>query len=212
MKTILCIFCFMSLLTYPQSHPSYKIWSIITNPEINLGDTVKFVVGLNGYGFINPKFTKITVYSDETTPMLLTDDSIIKNKTKGFDTYSLLYDGVPYNFFLQRNPKYPIISNSDFTAVNSGKHIRIVPITPGDKTLKFIAAYSADSLNWCTEESYLTFHVNTWYEQNETWVNILGLLIAFFALIKPSFIKAFCKIVFIQPFQKLIDIVTQRET
>lgn len=45
-----------------QVQPSYKIWSVVTSHNINKGDTVIFDIGLSGFGYINPKYLKFTLY------------------------------------------------------------------------------------------------------------------------------------------------------
>ena len=184
MKILLLLISFSITIV---AQPSYKIWSVIASQNINKGDTVVFDLGLSGNGDINPNLLKFNLYSDTTAKIFI----------KGFISPSEILN-LSFNTninFLFKNMN-SVILPTDSTRITIEPHFLTVPISSGDKTIKVIATYSSDSSFWHTEEAYINFHVNTWYEEYETLLVVIGLLLAFMALLDPIsnvFIKVFKK-------------------
>lgn len=204
MKFFILFITLLQLSLSAQIQPSYKIWSVLSNHNINLGDTVIFDIGLSGYGNINPKFLKFTLYSDPTAKMFYTKNTLPLKQTIG--PYEILIvsefsNSLSFLFKTNVSLKSSIVLPTDNIRITINSHIKTVPSEPGDKSIKIIASYSSDGLLWYTEEAFLNFHVNTYYEEHQMLLNSIGLFLAFIALIKPS--------IFIRPFQKLINIIRQ---
>ena len=198
MKTIFVFILLILLCNQVASQPSYKIWSVVTSRNINKGDMVIFDIGLSGFGNINKNYLKLTLYSDTTAKIGL--------QYSGYEPTEILRfegkDNPNINSLFKNNPP-SIIIPADTHRISGEQHFYSIPTTSGDKNIKIIATFSQDSLLWHTEEAYINFHVNTYYEEHQTLFNSVGLFLAFLALIKPSIFTSIFRKIY-QLFQKLM--------
>ncbi len=165
-----------SVSIFAQSQPSYKIWSVVTNPTLDKGDTLTFDIGLSGNGVIDTKYLKFALYGDATSKIF------IKGNKEPLEILVLHFPELISSLFKSDNP---VTLPADTTRITVNQHFSIVPESSGDKTIKVIATYSSDGLVWYTEEAFINFHVNTWYEEYETFLVIIGLLFALVAIFDP---------------------------
>jgi len=176
-RFISAIFIFSFFHVYSQQQSSWQIWIIPDRYTINLGDTLKLVLGISGYGELDPINLKITAYSEHNTAI-----TIMGDPSWQYDTYMITStDKSPKNRFIKKNERYPnsILLHADY---DSGfDKLLLKPVTNGDKKLILIATYSPDGKNWYTTSRELSYHVNSWVEKYQTWLAVLSLVSIFLA-------------------------------
>lgn len=152
---------------YSQDIPSYKISVTPSAYIINKKEKLDFLINISGYGKLEN--TKLLIYSDYNVK--------INDKEN-----NLCYQTLTSEIFEDEKinkPSYGI----------SPTGIEITPLKhslktnkTGEHTVYIILTYTADDKKFYTDRITFDFYVNTWLDNNQTWLIISGTILALLGL------------------------------
>lgn len=150
---------------------SWETWVIPKNYSINWHDEQSLLIGITGYGNVDSKKLKITLYSE--------DDS--KIKTEGEEQYSnntYILAGDLDNSSYYSKPIDHDVPNHIFLETDQNslfKKIYIKPGSPGQKKLDMVLTYF-DGEHWVTKKSTFEYKALSFAEKHQTAIIILAII------------------------------------
>jgi len=174
-----------------QDNPEYSVVITSEKPAVNPNESLNFMIYITGGGE-PPSESKIAVYTDgsynitriwikdSSTIIPISDSTLlcyVKDPSNAepleLDTRSFIYAPLPrYLFDVYYSPNPEIFAEIE-GMVKFGiiEYEVFIPkdIRPGDHETHVVFSYN-DSTKWHTEQATFKFHVNTWYERNQSWL------------------------------------------
>ena len=152
----------------------WTLWVVPKSRSIDVGDSLEFVFGVTGGGYLDPHNLKVLLYSET--------DSILKPKgesTGEYDTYAILLNkDISKNVFQKINIDVPTVANQTilFEAEQQTpfRHMIVTPESPGDKKVKLVLSYKDADGIWRSTSDEFSYHARSFTEQYEK----LGFVIA----------------------------------
>lgn len=180
---------------------NYEIAAKLSKSIVYKGDALDLDIYITGYGIIgNSKIYFLfsdTFYTAKSfvrtsiktigNQFSLGADSVNLTGGEAFlmDLRGLKNDKWPYKTFYpdMDTDSYRILSEMNVGHPPASMHIKLKPdVQPGDYSIKlFYTYYNGES--WKSSDQELKFHVNSWMEEHDVLVWVLGFLISIIALI-----------------------------
>ncbi len=177
------------------SNNSSLIYTLIVRnrvPNIRAGDTLEIEVFISGYGI--PLKNKMNVFW--SSPYVIDSDNtgyvkFINQEPVNLDP-SCVIIGFPIDFFSSNittkedsESRFPLkigeaVINNEIPLLFIINTAKTAP--SGDYEVTFIFTYG-DEQNIYQDYKTIKFHVNSWWEMNQTWITIIAIVIAFFSLV-----------------------------
>jgi|SRR5665213_285335 len=167
----------LSSNAFGQQKSDWQIWIVPNSYTLDEGDKLNIVFGITGYGPLDPLNLKIIAYTENNTLIQYGDDP------GQYDTYEIApNEQAPKDRFTKKNAGHPnnIVLQTDQDSQFG--HLFLTPQTSGDKKLTLIATYSPDGVSWYTTSREFNYHVNSFSEQHQTVLTIIGIILAFLAI------------------------------
>ncbi len=187
---IAALLIMLTTATCLSNESAWELWIVPDKYTINKGETIAITFGLSGYGDLDPANIKIVAYSEKDSKLSYGDrDSsyeiifIALKPSTGKNTFREKFDGYPDYLFLKTDSKSPF------------NKLFIQPSSSGDKKVTLIATYSTDGKSWQVTSKEFDYHVNSWTEEYQVALAVIGLIIAIFTLGPGPFAASFAKFI-----------------
>lgn len=150
---------------------SWEIWTIPDRYSINWHEEFSILIGVTGYGDVNPNKLKVTLYSENDSKIKSEGESDYKN-----NTYILAPDP-SNNSLLTKKIEH---GNGDHIFLNvdqssAFKKMHIKPGSPGQKRLEIVLTYF-DGGFWVTKKYELNYTVMTFSQKHETSIAAIAII------------------------------------
>jgi hypothetical protein len=202
MKVIRFLFLFftinnlLNLELRADCNGAWDIWIIPQKNVISIGDSLMVRFGITGFGDLNIYNSKFTIYSENETLISSEDDFNGK-----YEIYMLPPKSYNDTIDLSKIYKIPFEKNTiliESDCITDFSEVYAYPKTSGDKRLEFIFTYDCDG-EWKITSKEFNYHVNTWSEDNEKFLNLIYLIIAVLTILAftpNNYISSFIKVLF----------------
>lgn len=160
-----------------ESKGVWELWVVPNKYNINQGERIELAFGLTGFGNIDQSKLKIIAHSEGDTLIQHGEEKAM------FDTYAIAPNKTsPADRFTKSDEraKNTIITISDYNS-EFGK-LFLTPKSTGNKKLTLNATYFIPDDGWHSSKYYFEYHVNTWAEENQTFITIISILLAILAI------------------------------
>jgi len=146
----------------------WEIWISPSSKVVKPDEPIIIRNGICGMGNLSPDEVKIAVYAD--------GDTTLHSYNNPTSQYSMLltFPGTNANNFARPGDDKRIGLESDYSCMFLP--FSITSSRTGDKSISLVLTYKTDSGQWQTKTSTFSYHVSTWYERNETWLQWVALI------------------------------------
>jgi len=171
-------FLITALLIALPASAEWDIWLVPESRTFDPGDRFNITYGISGKGALNPQEVKFTIYAEKDTQLELAEKA---NKQYQIIT-SFLKKDTSFGIFSEPAEGIPLGENQDLALrvehSTPFAKLWVIPESPGDKTLLFVLTYKGPSGEWRTQSRELDYHVSTWYQRNESWIQTIAVIAA----------------------------------
>ncbi|MBN1511246.1 MAG: hypothetical protein JXB13_04470 [Phycisphaerae bacterium] len=148
----------------------WEIWISPSSKVVKPNEPIVVRHGISGMGALKPDEIKIAVYGD--------GDTMLHDYNNPTSHYSMMLTFPTTNantFTLPAGDKRGGLQSDNSQAFLP---FSITSKRTGDKSISLVLTYKTESGQWQTKTSTFSYHVSTWYERNETWLQWIALIAA----------------------------------
>jgi len=177
-KLLIFVFALFSILT-PLYSSAWQIWIAPCSSTYHVNETDSLVIGITGYGELKPENVKIVAHT------IMEIELKNKSMKAGYDSLIFPFtENISDSIFISKShlpidndaPNKNIFIESDIKPLL--EKIYICPKSSGNYYVDFFVTYSSNGIDWETITKRYDFHVNSWYEDNEIFINIVILVVS----------------------------------
>jgi hypothetical protein len=172
---VLVLGLFMADLAYAE----WELWVVPEKRVVDKNESLRFILGVSGHGYLDPQELKVTMYSETDCPLSIEHGGeLIKQERddeRGYDIYVSLFKSQTRDDMFTRPAKEfppgaaPGVQLESETS-SPFKPMWVTPKSSGDKTVILILSYKTEDGTWRTVSRDFEYHVRTW---TEVWEGVL---------------------------------------
>jgi len=180
---VLALWLFMTDLAFAE----WELWVVPEKRVVDKNESLRFILGVSGHGYLNPHELKVTMYSETDCPLSIDmGGELVKQEQedeKGYDIYVSLFRSKTRNdMFTKPATEFapgatPGVQLEAETSTPF-KPMWVTPRSSGDKTVILILSYKTDNGTWRTVSRDFEYHVRTWTEKHEGILTTIAVVAA----------------------------------
>jgi len=165
----------------------WELWVVPDKRVVDKNESLRFIFGVSGHGYLDPHELKVTMYSEADCPFSQEEGGeLVKQEQddeKGYNIYVNLFS--PQT----RDDKFTKPDTESAPGATPGvllesemsspfKQRWVTPRSSGDKTVLLILSYKTEKGRWRTVSRDFEYHVRTWTEKYEGVLTTIAVVAA----------------------------------
>jgi hypothetical protein len=165
----------------------WELWVVPEKRVVDRNESLRFILGVSGHGYLDPHELKVTMYSETDCPLSIdVGGELVKQEQdneRGYDIYvSVFRSQTRDDMFTRPAQDFPPGATPgvqlESETISPFKPMWVTPRSSGDKTVILILSYKNDDGTWRTVSRDFKYHVRTWMEKYEKVLTMIAVVAA----------------------------------